>query len=250
MKKKKKLEEIKKTKERKPIMGKIVIAIELLIGIIGLYFNILIRNDTAELSKLTDKPLYYTINLYPNEDTSKAEISDKYLSADLTLVVDDFEIKKNNFLNVNYNATFTKIKYFMVYDYSLKDKQYKYMRYTLDDRSMAKFRLEDEYEVLPTKLNYSFTPNKEYLYILIYTETSTQKNLDLIFFKYHDSDKTFTLDTIFDDGKEKIDIKRIEYDTLICKEYFVDLWQESKTSKDDIEFMFDVYEDLRDKIIF
>ena len=110
-------------------------------------------------------------------------------------------------------------------------------------------RFEDKYQAIPVKLNYSFTPNKKYCYILIYTETTSEKNLDLIFFRYNDNDDTFSLDTIIEDNKEKIDIKRIDYNTLICKKYFKNLWKENSIDENDIDFMFDVYQDLRSKLI-
>lgn len=249
IKKTKKIKE--KTNNKEELFNKITVLISILISIASLLYSMLIRQDTVELTKFTDKPVYYTISLYPNQDTLKSEVSDKYLSINLTLKVDAFELKKKGYLDINYNDVFTKINYYMVYDYSDNLTDYKYMRYGLDDKTTAQLRYDDYYYSLPTKLNYSFTPNKEYCYLLIYTETTTQKNLDLIFFKYYDSDKTFTLDTIFENGKEVIDIKRIEYDTLICKDYFVDLWEnDSKSRKEDIEFMFDVYYDLRSKLIF
>lgn len=224
--------------------------IGLLISIVSLYVAFLVRKDTAELSKFSDKPIYYSINLYPNDKTSQSVVSDKYLSIDLTLIVDDFEINKKNFLDVNYNAVFTKTKYYMVYDYDIDNKNYKYMKYALDDKTEGKMRFEDNYYVAPVKLNYSITPNKKYCYILIYTETTSQKNLDLIFFNYYDNPDTFKLDTILDDdGKEKIDIMRIDNDTNICKDHFIDLWSNSDSSSaSDLEFMFDVYNDLKDKL--
>ncbi len=233
------------------IITDIIVVLGMIISIASLYISVLVRKDTAELSKFSDKPIYYTISLYPNQNTKESIVSDKYLNLDLTLVVDDFQIKKRNFLDVNYNAVFTRIKYYMVYDYSLSDKNYKYMKYSLDDKTEAKMLYEDNYYIAPVELNYSLTPNKEFCYILIYTETTSQKNLDLIFFKYYDNDNSFTLDTITDEeGKEKIDIMRIEYDTYICKDYFIDLWSEKDESKkQDIELMFDVYNDLRQKLI-
>ena len=47
----------------------------------------------------------------------------------------------------------------------------------------------------------------------------------------------------------KIDIKRIDYNTLICKKYFKTLWKENSIDEKDIDFMFDVYQDLRSKLI-
>lgn len=220
-----------------------------LISVLALYVSLLVRQDTAELSKFSDKPIYYDISLYLNDHTGEAEVSDKYLSIDLTLIVDDFEVYKKNFLDVNYNSVFTKIKYFMVYDYSILDNKYMYMRYKLDDKSEAKMRFEDDYYVAPVKMNYSLTPNKKFCYILIYTETTSEENLDLIFFNYYDSEKTFKLDTITDDnGKEKIDIKRIDDDVYITRDYFTNLWSNNDEEKYDIDFMFSVYDDLVSKL--
>lgn len=235
---------------KKEVLEKIVnisSIVSVIVSIISLYIAILVRKDTAELSKFSDKPIYYTISLYKNENTKVSEVSDKYLSIDLSLVVDDFKVEKKNFLDVNYNSVFTKIKYYMVYDYN--DKTFDYMSYSLDDKSTSKLRFEDKYQTIPVKLNYSFTPNKKYCYILIYTETTSEKNLDLIFFRYNDNDDTFSLDTIIEDNKEKIDIKRIDYNTLICKKYFKNLWKENSIDEKDIDFMFDVYQDLRSKLI-
>ena len=125
------------------------------------------------------------------------------------------------------------------------------MRYELDDKTEGKMRFEDDYYIAPVRLNYSITPNKEYCYLLIYTETTSEKHLDLLLFKYHDSDKSFTLDTVLDDkGNEKIDTEVIDKDVYICKEYFIDLWSEQDVkAKSDLSFMFDVYEDLYQKLI-
>lgn len=189
---------------KKEVLEKIVnisSIVSVIVSIISLYIAILVRKDTAELSKFSDKPIYYTISLYKNENTKVSEVSDKYLSIDLSLVVDDFKVEKKNFLDVNYNSVFTKIKYYMVYDYN--DKTFDYMSYSLDDKSTSKLRFEDKYQAIPVKLNYSFTPNKKYCYILIYTETTSEKNLDLIFFRYNDNDDTFSLDNIIDGTKVK-----------------------------------------------
>lgn len=220
-------------------------------GIASLYVAILVRKDTEELSKFTDKPIYYTISLFTNDQTKNAIVYDKYVSIPLTLIVDDFKIKNNNSIDINYNAVFTKIKYYMVYDYDINKQSYKYMRYRLDDKLESQIHYDDNYYIAPSKLNYSLTPNKKYAYILIYTETTSEKNLDLVFFNYNDKDKTFTLNTIFDtEGKEKIDISIIDYDTLICKDYFLNTWsKEVSDNKYDINFMFNVYNDLYQKLV-
>ncbi len=252
--KQKRKENKKEVKEKSRIdimalIGLIISFLGLFISLWGIYLNYLIRKDTEELAKFNDRPVYYTIDLYPTDDTKNSIIHDNYLSLDLKLIVNAFEIYKKDFLNVNYNAVFTKIKYYMVYDYSKKEKNYKYMRYTLDDKTMAQLRLEDNYYAAPVKMNYSFTPNKKYCYLLIYTETLNDKNLDLIFFNYYDSNETFKIDTITEDGVEKVDIKRIDYDAFICQDYFVDLWSNSDDDVDDVKYMFDVYKDLYTKLI-
>lgn len=250
--KNKKRKELKEPKENKAykIFMDILTITGVIISILSLYIAILVRKDTAELSKFSDKPSYYTISLYPT-DNYEAQVNDKYLSINLKLVIDDFQINKHNFLNVNYNAVFTKTKYYMVYDYDIQNNNYKYMRYELDDKTEGKMRFEDDYYIAPVRLNYSITPNKEYCYLLIYTETTSEKHLDLLLFKYHDSDKSFTLDTVLDDkGNEKIDTEVIDKDVYICKEYFIDLWSgQDVKAKSDLSFMFDVYEDLYQKLI-
>ena len=68
-------------------------------AIVSLYISLLVRQDTAELSKFSDKPIYYSINLYPNENTKDAVVNEKYISMDLTLIVDDFIVNKKNFMS-------------------------------------------------------------------------------------------------------------------------------------------------------
>ena len=42
---------------------------------------------------------------------------------------------------------------------------------------------------------------------------------------------------------------RIEPDTVICKDYFLNLWSENDDIlKNDIEFMYSVYNDLQNKL--
>lgn len=250
--KKQKAEMLKKLKEYSSKVY--VVLLKNLIGIVGIIISIvslritfLVREDTAELSKFSDKPIYYTINLYPNENTNYVKVYDKYIRANLTLIVDDFKINKENFLDVNYNSVFTRTKYYMVYDYDLQSKKYNYKCEQLDDRTVAKLRLEDQLHVELSELNFSLTPNKNYCYLLIYTETMSQKNLDLIFFKYYEDD--FKIDMIEKDDKVKVAIERIDKDTNICKDYYTNLWSEKDIKrKEDIEFMFDVYEDLKGKM--
>lgn len=254
MKKKKKKQKIKSevpyydTKKYRVFMD-VLTVMGIILNCIGIYISLLVREDTAELSKFSDKPIYYDILLYKNDESFESQIYDKYLSMYLNLVVDDFEVYKDGFLDVNYNAVFTKIKYYMVYDYSLEDKYYQYMRYGLEDKLEMQAQFLEEYEVLPTKLNYSFSPNKQFCYILIYTETTSEKNLDLVFFEYHDEGDTFTLSMIEEDGKNRVDTMRINEDVEICKDYFIDLWAEGNSMRqDDLSFMFDVYSDLKEKM--
>ena len=230
----------------------VIAIIGMIVGVFSLHVAYLVRGDTEELAKLSDKSIYYDIRLYLNEDSLNSAVeSDKFISISLTLIVDDFKINNKTSLDVNYNEVFTKTKYYMVYDYSIPDKKYNYMRYMLDDKTEAQMRFDEKLYVAPVKLNYSFTPNKEYCYILIYTETATRKNLDLIFFRYYDKGKSFSLDTIIDSKDvEMIDINRIDSDVVVCEEYFTDLWADGVASKvSDLEFMFDVYEDLKEKLI-
>lgn len=218
------------------------------LSLIGIRISLLVRGDTAELAKFSDKPVYYDIKLFVTDETRDSLANnEKYLSLNLKLVIDDFKIKRKNFIDVNYNAVFTRIKYFMVYDYDLKNSDYKYMSYSLDDKTQAQITYDDLYSA-PTRMNYSLTPNKEYCYLLIYTETTSSRNLDLIFFKYYDKNDSVAFDTITEDGQERIDIDRIDSDASICEDYFVDLWSDSDSKKaEDLEFLFDVYADLKSK---
>ena len=232
------------------IIMDIIAILSAIVSIISLYYTILVRSDTAELSKFSDKPIYYTISLYPTENSNEFYVTDKYVNLDLTLIVDDFVINKKDFLDVNYNSVFTKEKYFMVYDYDKEIKDYKYMRYKLDDKTQSQLRLEGSYYGAFTNLNYSLTPNNKYCYILIYTETTSEKNLDLVFFKYTYDGDYFQVDTVADDnGVVKVNIERIDSDINICKDYFINLWSSGDAkSKEDLEFMFDVYNDLSNKL--
>lgn len=234
---------------KKSLVTRALPFVSLLISVISLYLTFLVRSDTLEMSKFADKPLYYSIKLYPEDYLKDAEVHDKYVTMDIRFIVDDFKLKNKNILNLNYNALLTKIKYFMVYDYSLKDKTYSYMRYTLDDKTQAKYLYDDQYEIFPTQLNYSLTPNKKYCYILVYTESNDKKNLDLVFFRYYDEGDTFSLDTITDNDKTLIDTMIINNDTIICKDYFIDLWSNNDEALiADIEFMYNVYDDLFTKL--
>lgn len=227
----------------------IIIIASFIISIVSLHVAFLVREDTAELSKLSDKPIYYTISLYPTEEKIQVQVHDKYIRANLNLLVDDFKITKKDFLDINFNAVFTKIKYYMVYDYDIESNKhtYKYKCDKLDDKNTAQLRLEDKYHVEISELNYSLTPNNQYCYTLIYTETTSQKNLDLIFFKYYENSST--LDTIIENNIVKIDINRIDNDTNICKDYYTNYWSDNDSIKyEDLNFMFDVYNDLKDKL--
>ena len=232
------------------ILSILIAFISMITAFQSIHISNLVRQDTTELTKFSPKPVYYAIHLYlTNETGNSSHVYDKYLNLNLKLVIDDFEIKNNETLNVNYNAIFTKIKYFMVYDYSLKTHEYKYIFHSLDDKVQAQLTYSELYSA-STQMNYSFTPNKKYCYILIYTETMAENNLDLVFFSYHDEGDSFWLDTINENGQEKIEINRIDYDTFLCKEYFINLWASNDgKQKEDLEFIFNVYEDLRSKKI-
>ena len=164
------------------------------------------------------------------------------------MVVDDFEMYKNDFLKVNYNSTFTHITYYMVYDYDIQNtKEYYYKNDSIDDRTQIQIRLEDDYHICASSTNYSLTPNKKYCYILIHTETLSEENLDLIFFRYN-RDKEKKLDFIQVDNSMQVDITDIKEEHLISREYYSSTWSETEEEFEDISFMFDVYEDLRNKI--
>ena len=214
------------------------------LAIYGLFITLLVRQDTAELTKLSEKPMYYKIKIYPNAQTRGYE-KDKYVNWDLNLIVDDFEINKEKFLDVNYNSVFTHVTYYMVYDYNLQDKPTYYYKFdALDDKTQAQMRLEDEYYVCVSNMNYSLTPNKKYCYILIHTETLSEENLDLIFFKYNGEE----LELIEVDDEVQVDITDVREEHLISREYYTAVWAENDQEAEDIDFMFNVYEDLRGKI--
>lgn len=238
------------TKAEEILEKHLINKLSLILSIVSLIITILVRNDTAELAKFNDKPVYYDIKLYTNEQTysEPSLATDKYISLSLDVLVDDFKVVKKNFLDINYNAVFTKVKYFTVYDYD-ENENFQYMRYRLDDRSSAKTRLEEQFIITPTKFHYAITPNQNYCYMLIYTETTSQKNLDLIFFEYPEAKNNYRLDTFIENGIETVNINRIDSDTNICKDYFKEIWSERDTSKEeDIDFMFRVYQDLTTKL--
>ena len=225
----------------------------IIITLIGLGLEVRVKKDTEELTKLTEKPIYYTIRLYPTEKMYEYTETEKHLWLNLQLVVDDFEITNENMNNVNYNAIFTHKKYFMVYDYKLSENgnEYYYHIDKMDDKTEAKLRLEDEYYVTMVGANYSKTPNNKYIYILIYTETLSEQNLDLIFFDYTQSEKGIILNyETNENGDIEISTERIDKDVNICKEYFIEEWSNGEESKiRDLEFLFDVYNDLAKKVL-
>ena len=104
----------------------IIIIIGLIVAIIGLYYTILVRQDTLELTKMSEKDIYYKIRLYPTNETTQIQENGKYIRMKLNLVVDDFEILNEELKNVNYNASFTHVKYFIVYDYIKENNQFFY----------------------------------------------------------------------------------------------------------------------------
>ena len=251
----------KKNKEKKKInlnywdkkwykvLGDILIVVNLMIAVLSLYIAVLVRQDTEELTKMSEKDLYYTIRLYPTENTKEYEEYENYIRLPLQLVVDDFKIEKKNFLKVNYNSTFSRIKYFMVYEYNQKAKEYHYFVTGADDKTQAQMRLEEQYDMYVTEMNYSLTPNKQFAYVLIYTESVERQNLDLIFFRYKDAGDSIDLELEENEnGDIEVAHNRIHRDAFICREYFTNLWGENEIEKEDVEFMFDVYEDLKGKI--
>ena len=133
----------------------------------------------------------------------------------------------------------------MVYDYNLQDKPTYYYKFDgLDDKTQAQMRLEDEYYICVSNMNYSLTPNKNYCYILIHTETLSEENLDLVFFKYNGEE----LELIEVDDTVQVDITDVREEHLISREYYTSVWAENEQEAEDIDFMFNVYEDLRGKI--
>lgn len=84
-----------------------------------------------------------------------------------------------------------------------------------------------------------------------YTETLSEQNLDLIFFEYIENENGLTLKyKTNENGDIEIDTQRIDKDVNICKEYFIEEWGNGeKVKKEDLEFMFDVYNDLSEKIL-
>lgn len=207
-----------------------------------------VRQDTAELTKLTEKPIYYKIKIYPTQDTGKYREEENYINWNLQLTVDDFEVHKEDFLDVNYNSTFSHITYYMVYDYDIQNtNKYYYKHEALEDRIQAKMRLEDDLYMNATSMNYSLTPNKQYCYILIHTETLSEQNLDLVFFKYN-KDSANKLEFIQVEDTVQLDITDVRKEHLISRDYYSSTWSKTQEEYEDINFMFDVYEDLKDKI--
>ena len=179
--------------------------------------------------------------------------SEKYVTLNLELVVDDFKIENKDLKNVNYNATFTHKKYFMVYDYELgkPENKYYYFRTRIDEKGEAELRLDGRYSTSMTQGNYSKTPNKKYLYMLIYTETLSEQNLDLIFMEYIENENGLTLQyETNENGNIEIDTEIIDKDVNVCKEYFINQWSNGELDKkEDLEFLFDVYNDLSEKLL-
>ena len=255
--KRKIIEKIKKMKiNKKVIIGILSWTLEIsaiIIAIISLKIDIKVKADTAELTKFSEKPIYYKIRLYPTEKMYEYTDSEKYVTLNLELVVDDFKIENKDLENVNYNATFTHKKYFMVYDYELgePENKYYYFRTRIDEKGEAELRLDGRYSTSMTQGNYSKTPNKKYLYMLIYTETLSEQNLDLIFMEYIENENGLTLQyETNENGNIEIDTEIIDKDVNVCKEYFINQWSNGELDKkEDLEFLFDVYNDLSEKLL-
>lgn len=234
-------------KNRAKIYTKTIEMLSLILTIAGFVVALLVRQDTAELAKFSEKPIYYKIKICPTAQMEGYE-TENYVNLKLNLLVDDFEIYKKNFLNVNYNSTFTHVTYYMVYDYELQNIPTYYYKFdSLDDKTQAKMRLEDEYYICVSNMNYSLTPNKKYCYILIHTETLSEDNLDLVFFRYNKEDSN-KLEFVEMDNEILVDITDIREEHLISREYYTSAWSENEKEMEDIDFMFDVYKDLREKI--
>lgn len=229
----------------------VVTIISLIVAVKSLKIAELVRKDTEELTRMSEKDIYYTIRLYPTSDMKQYEEYENYIRLKLRLVVDDFKIEKKESLKVNYNATFTHIKYFMVYDYDREKKEYQYFVTKLDNKTEAQMRLEDQYSINVTEMNYSLTPNKKFAYVLIYTESVNKKNLDLIFFRYQDKGESLSLDTqTNENGDIEIEHERIDRDAALCKQYYINtnVWSRNEQEKQDIAFMFEIYSDLEQKL--
>ena len=251
------IEKIKKIKiSKKVIINILSWTLEIsaiIIAIMSLKIDMKVKEDTAELTKFSEKPIYYKIRLYPTEEMYEYTDSDKYVTLNLKLVVDDFKIENEDLENINYNATFTHKKYFMVYDYELgeTENKYYYFRSRIDDKGEAELRLDRRYYASMTQGYYSKTPNNQYVYMLIYTETLSEKNLDLIFLEYIETENGLTLKyETNENGDIEIDTEIIDKDVNICKEYFINQWaNEELSKKEDLEFLFDVYNDLAEQLL-
>ena len=208
----------------------------IVIALIALGLEVRVKRDTEELTKLSEKPIYYMIRLYPTEEMYEYTETEKHVRLNLQLVVDDFEIINEDMGNVNYNATFTHKKYYTLYDYKLNEigNEYYYHVSKMDDKLESTLRLEDEFQ---------------YIFLLIYTETLWEQNLDLIFLEYIESDNGLNLKyEKNENGDVEIAKEIMDKDTYICKEYYIDQWSNGEISKkEDLEFMFDVYNDLAKK---
>lgn len=241
-----------KLKSKKEIFSFVLEIGAIALALISLGLEIRVKKDTEDLTKLSEKPIYYTIRLYPTEEMYEYKETDKYIWLNLQLVIDDFEIINNNMSNVNYNATFTHKKYFMVYDYELENEGNKYYYFVnkLDDKTEAKLRLEDELYATMVGANYSKTPNNKYIYILVYTETLSEQNLDLVYFEYTENENGISVQyETNENGDVEIAKEIVNKDTYICKDYYIEQWSNGELEKkQDLEFMFDVYRDLKEKI--
>ena len=61
------------------VLGDILIVVNLMIAVLSLYIAVLVRQDTEELTKMSEKDLYYTIRLYPTENTKEYEEYENYI---------------------------------------------------------------------------------------------------------------------------------------------------------------------------
>lgn len=230
------------------IYFRVIEILGVIIAILSLHITLLVRQDTAELTKLTEKPIYYKIKIYPAKNTGEYREEETYINWNLQLMVDDFKIYNEKLPNVNYNSTFSHITYYMVYDYDLQYiPKYYYKFDSLDDKIQSKIKLEEDLYISASSMNYSLTPNKKYCYILIHTETLSEQNLDLVFFKYN-KDSASKLEFIQVDDTVQLDITDVRKEHLISRDYYAATWSKTQEEFEDINFMFDVYEDLRDKI--
>ena len=76
------LDKLSQNKEK--IYMRIIEILGIILAIISILITLLVRQDTAELTKLSEKPVYYKIKIYPNAQINAYE-TDKYVNLNLNL---------------------------------------------------------------------------------------------------------------------------------------------------------------------